>query len=218
MLMTLFLPFLEVGNSTNLNSEFIEIEDSLIKTGNCLEKYYGNPKELLTMDLVSKFIDFNGAEVKLEQLPEQYIRDKDYATVNCEWKIDRKRYKIQLKGILKMELYDKTPVERFYQKYHTKSPQESAETKKTYDEEVTSKAENRESAQMLSDAMDFDMEYLKIDGVGDAAVWEHKVHELKVLVGEYQFTLSVKLNQGDDYDLEKAKLIGAEIVRKACNQ
>ena len=62
-----------------------------------------------------------------------------------------------------------------------------------------------------------DYEYLRIDEIGDAAVWEHKVNDLKVLLGDYQFTLNVDLNEGNEYDLEIASLIANAIIEKACN-
>ena len=46
--------------------------------GNCLEKYYGNPEVLLTLELVGRFVDFKGAEAEVEKVSEQIIRDKDF--------------------------------------------------------------------------------------------------------------------------------------------
>ena len=70
---------------------------------------------------------------------------------------------------------------------------------------------------MLSEAIGFNFAYLPVEDIGDAAVWEYKVNDLKVLVGDYQFTVNVDLNKGNDYDLEKAKLIAKAIIQKACN-
>lgn len=182
---------------------------------NCLEQYYNKPEELLTLELVSKYVDFEGAEVKIAKVSEQIIRDKDFATVNCEWRINKIRHKIQLSGIFKMKLYDKTPVERFFQKYHTRTEEETNELTATYKTEVEEKAKD-ENAAIVSNAMDFDFEYIKVEGIGDAAVWEHKVNALKVLVGAYQFTLSVDLKKSSEDNLEKAKLIAKDIIIRAC--
>jgi len=113
-------------------------------------------------------------------------------------------------------------MDRFYAKYHTRSPKEQAELKKLYDSLVLNDPDvktktNKSSAKMLSETIGFDFEYLEINGIGDAAVWEYKVNDLKVLVGEYQFTVNVDLNKGNDYDLEKAKLIAKAIIQKACD-
>jgi hypothetical protein len=49
----------------------------------CLEAYYGKPEELLSVDLVGKFVDYKGASAKAEKVSEQIIKDKDFAQVNC---------------------------------------------------------------------------------------------------------------------------------------
>ena len=63
----------------------------------------------------------------------------------------------------------------------------------------------------------FSFKYLEIEGIGDAAVWEYEVNDLIVLVGDYQFTVHVDLNKGNDYDLEKAEFIAKAIIEKACH-
>ena len=70
---------------------------------------------------------------------------------------------------------------------------------------------------MLSEGIGLDFSYLNVEGIGDAAVWENKANSLKVLVGDYQFSVTVELNKGNDHDLEKAKLIAKAIIEKACN-
>lgn len=209
------------GNSSGKDNTTSENNSELMSTAiiseNCLEKYYGKPEELLTVDLVGKFIDFKGAEAKAEKVSEQIIRDADFAQVNCKWKIDRKRHIVRLKQISKVKLYkSKTFVDRFYDKYHTRSENEKEELKEIYDKEVTEKVDHKDS-EKVSTGVGMDFEYLKVEGIGDAAVWEHKVNDLKVLLGEYQFTVNVALNQGNEYDLEKATLIANAIIEKACN-
>ncbi len=78
------------------------------------------------------------------------------------------------------------------------------------------KKTDKSTADLLSESTGFDFQYINIDDIGDAAVWEYKINDLKVLVGDYQFTVNVDLNKGNDYDLEKAKLIAKAIVEKAC--
>ena len=216
-------------------------------TGSCMEPYCGKPEELLTKELVSKFVDFENAEVevatlaskldfraafssgksdteaKKEEEPIQSEHEKEIAMVFCEWKIERQRHKISLGSINKITLYkSKTPVDRFYDKYHTRTPEEQAALKKLYDSLVVNnpkvkKKTDRSTAELLSESTGFDFQYINIDDIGDAAVWEYKINDLKVLVGDYQFTVNVDLNKGNDYDLEKAKLIAKAIIEKACD-
>lgn len=196
---------------------FSSSSNSGIFNENCLEKYHGNPEELLSVDLVGNFVDFKGAIAKAEKVSEQIIKDVDFAQVNCKWRIDGQRYIVRLKQISKIELYkSKTPVDRFYSKYHTRTAEEMAALQELYDKEVTEKA-NMEGSEKVSSAIGMDYEYLRIDNIGDAAVWEHKVNDLKVLLGEYQFTLNVDLNEGNEYDLEIARLIANAIIKKACD-
>jgi len=209
------------GNSSGKNNSTSENNSELMSTAitseNCLEKYHGKPEELLTAELVSQFVDFEGETPSVEKVSEQIIRDPDFAQVNCKWKIDRKRRIVRLKQISKIKLYkSKTPVDRFNDKYHTRTEKEKAELKEIYDKEVTEKVNNKDS-EKVSTTIGMDFEYIKVDNIGDAAVWEHKVNDLKVLLGEYQFTVNVDLNQGNEYDLEKAKLIANAIIDKACN-
>lgn len=195
----------QTGNNTGNNKS------------NCLEKYHGNPEELLSVDLVGKFVDFEGAIAEAEKVSEQIIKDPDFAQVNCQWKIGRQRYIVRLKQISKIELYESaTPVERFHAKYHTRTEEEIKALQELYDKEVTEKADI-EGSEKVSAAIGLDYAYLKIDELGDAAVWEHKVNDLKVLLGDYQFTLNVDLNKGNEYDLEIAILIANAIIEKACN-
>lgn len=189
----------------------------------CLEKYYGKPEELLTNDLVGKYVDFEGADVEVAKVSDQIIRDKDFAQVNCKWKIGRQRHIVRLKQIAKIKLYEsKTAVDRFYAKYHTRTTEEQEELKKRYDSlvlnsDTVKQKTDKSNAEMLSEAIGFNFEYLPIEDLGDAAVWEYKVNDLKVLVGDYQFTVNVDLNKGNNFDLEKAKLIARAIIEKACN-
>ncbi len=189
---------------------------SALTVPNCLEKYHGNPEELLSVDLVGKFVDFKGAVAEAEKISEQIIKDPNFAQVNCEWRIDGQRYIVRLKQIKKIQLYEsKTPVERFYAKYHTRTEEEVEELQELYDKEVTEKVNSEDSEKVIT-AIGLDYKYLRIDEIGDAAVWEHKVNDLKVLLGDYQFTLNVDLNEGNENDLEIAKLIATAIVEKAC--
>ena len=187
-----------------------------------MEQYYGKPEELLSKSLVGKYVDFEGADVEIAKISDQIIKDKDYSQVNCKWKIGRHRHIVRLREIKKIELYkSKTPVERFYDKYHTRTPKEQEEIKKLYDSLVVNSVEVKNnsdqlSAEKLGESIGFDFQYLNIDDIGDAAVWDYKVNDLIVLVGEYQFSLNVDLNRGNDYDLEKAKLLAAAIIEKAC--
>jgi hypothetical protein len=90
------------------------------------------------------------------------------------------------------------------------------ELQELYDKEVAEKANSEDSEKVIT-AIGLDYEYLRIEKIGDAAVWEHKVNDLKVLLGDYQFTLNVDLNEGNENDLEIAKLIAVAIMEKACN-
>jgi len=186
-------------------------------SNNCLERYHGSPEELLGVDLVGKFVDYKGADAKAEKVSDQIIKDIDFAQVNCKWRIDGQRYIVRLKQISKIELYDSsTPVERFYAKYHTRTEEEIKELQEIYDKEVAEKA-NSEDSEKISAAIGMDFEYLRVSDLGDAAVWEHKVKDLIVLLGDYQFKLNVDLNKGNAYDLEIARLIANAIIEKACN-
>ena len=217
------------GNSSDKTSDNIKSENPskekprIASSNNCLEKFHGKPEELLTKDLVGSFIDFEGADVNVAKVSEQIIKDIDFAQVNCKWKIERQRHIVRLSKIFKIKLYEsKTTVDRFYAKYHTRTPEEQEELKKLYDSlvlnsEPVKQKTNKSNAEMLSEAIGFNFEYLDIEGIGDAAVWEYKINDLIVLVGDYQFTVNVDLNKGNDYDLEKAKLIARAIIEKACN-
>ena len=249
---SIYLLILVYGFSANKSSFHLKLlvksENKTIvnTTGSCMEPYYGKPEELLTKELVGKFVDFENAEVEVatlaskldfravfsseksdtevekEEEPIQTEHEKEIAMVFCEWKIERQRHKISLGSINKITLYkSKTPVDRFYDKYHSRSPEEQAEMKKLYDSLVVNNVEvknktDQSSADRLSESIGFDFQYLNIDDIGDAAVWEYKINDLKVLVGEYQFTVNVDLNKGNDCDLEKAKLLAKAIIEKAC--
>lgn len=178
----------------------------------CFEPYYGLPGDLLTFDLLDPLVDFEGEDPSFSTVP---MSNKDYATTNCKWYINKKRRIIRLQSIRKVELLGKTAVERFYEKYHTKTKSELEETKSTYKSEVEDKSDV-DNANVIGDAMDFNFEYLEVNKLGDAAVWEHKVNDLIVLVGEYQFTVNVKLGGDNALNLEKAELIAHAIIDKAC--
>lgn len=239
-----FVPFKFIGLIRNRIQIFFVIILSILACGNksdkvlqdkqyleqqaatnvdCLEKFHGKPEELLSKDLVGNFVDFEGADVDVAKVSEQIIRDEDFAQVNCKWKIGRQRRIIRLSKIFKIKLYkSKTSVDRFYAKYHTRTPQEQEELKKCYDSLVLNsktikQKTDKSNAEILSESVGFDYAYLNIDAIGDAAVWEYKINDLIVLVGDYQFTVNVDLNKGNDYDLEKAKLIAKAIIEKACN-
>lgn len=215
-------------------------------SSSCMEQYYGKPEELLTKEMVGEYVGFENAEVevatlankldvsaafsygnsdtevKKEEKPKQTEHEKETAMVFFEWKIERQRRKISLGPIKKITLYkSKTPVDRFYDKYHTRTAEEQAEVKKLYDSLVLNSPEvkkrtDKSSAELLSESIGVDFQYINIDAIGDAAVWEYKINDLKVLVGDYQFTVNVDLNKGNDYDLSKAKLIAKAIIKKAC--
>ena len=219
-----------INTSTKVESEKSPEEKQKVNSSNnCLEPFHGKPENLLTKEMVAKYVDFQGAEVESKtlaealnktELPKSYI---DIASIQFKWKIDRQKSSVSLQSINKIELYkSKTSVERFYAKYHTPTPEEQAEKKEAYDSLVLNNEElkqktNEANAEMLSEAIGFNFEYLNIEGIGDAAVWEIKVNGLIVLVGDYQFTVTVDLNKGNELDLEKAKLIAKAIIAKACS-
>jgi len=226
---------LACGNSTEKTSNNLKSENpskektNKASSNNCLEKFYGKPENVLTEEMIAKYVDFQGAEVEYMTLaiafkkPELSKGDLSSAFVSFKWEINRQRHKVSLGSIDKIKLYkSKTPVDRFYAKYHTKTPEEQEELKKLYDslvlnsDQIKSKTD-KSNAVMLSEAIGFNFAYIPVEDIGDAAVWEYKVNDLKVLVGDYQFTVNVDLNKGNDYDLEKAKLIAKEIIQKACN-
>ncbi len=161
---SIYLLLLVYGFNTNKSSFDLKLlvrseNKTEVNTSNsCMESYYGKPEELLTKELVSKFVDFENAEVevatlaskldfradfssgksdteaKKEEEPIQTEHEKEIAMVFCEWKIERQRHKISLGSINKITLYkSKTPVDRFYDKYHTRTPEEQAILKKLYD-------------------------------------------------------------------------------------
>jgi hypothetical protein len=78
---------------------FLLVFTSMLTVPNCLEEYHGNPEELLSVDLVGKFVDFKGAVAKAEKVSEQIIKDPDFAQVNCKWRIDGQRYIVRLSKI-----------------------------------------------------------------------------------------------------------------------
>lgn len=224
----LFFLILACGNSSDKKNITSKSENQIKEKQNndssvsCLENYHGIPEELLTKELVDEFVDFGNAVVNVAKVSEQIIKDKDFAQVNCKWKIGRQRNIVRLKQISKIKLYkSKTPIDRFNAKYHTRTPEEQAELKKLYDSLVLNspkvkKKTDKSNAEKVMNTIGFNFDYLEINGIGDAAVWEYKVNDLKVLVGDYQFTVNVDLNKGNDYDLEKAKLIAKAIIEKAC--
>lgn len=216
--------------SDDVNSDISSKEkQNKTSSNNCLEPFYGKPENILTKEMVAKYVDFQGAEVESKTLAESLNQTElskgfiDIADIQFKWKIDRQRSKVQFGSIKKIKLYkSKTSVDRFYAKYHTPSPEEQAEKKKAYDSLVLNSDEVKQktdaaNAKMLSEGIGTSFAYLKIDDIGDAAVWEHKVNSLLVLVGDYQFSVTVELNKGNDHDLEKAKLIAKAIIEKACN-
>ncbi len=136
---------------------------SALTVPNCLEKYHGNPEELLSVDLVGKFVDFKGAVAEAEKISEQIIKDPNFAQVNCEWRIDGQRYIVRLKQIKKIQLYEsKTPVERFYTMYHTRTEEEMEELQELYDKEVTEKVNSEDSEKVIT-AIGLDYKYLRIE-------------------------------------------------------
>ena len=145
----LFLTILLCFTSTLSNTRAHSFE----KNGyNCLEAYYGKPEELLSVDLVGKFVDYKGASAEAEKVSEQIIRDKDMAQVNCKWRIDGQRHIVRLSQIFQIELYkSKTAVERFYSKYHTRTEEEIEALKEVYDKEVTEKV-NSENSEAVTTA------------------------------------------------------------------
>lgn len=191
-------------------------------SNNCLEPFYGKPENIFSKEMVAKYVDFQGSEVEYSTLAEKLKKPelpKGYlgiASVQAEWKINRQKHNVLLGSINKIKLYkSKTPVDRFYAKYHTRTPEEQAALTKALDKEVAKKTTDK-NAKKITDGIGMNFSYLKVDGLGDAAVWEQKVNAIIVLVGDYQFTVHVGLNKGNDFDLEKAKLIAQAVIDKVC--
>ncbi len=207
------------ASSTSLLKEKTDSKSS----DNCLEPFYGKPENIFSKEMVAKYVDFQGSEVeystlaealKQEELSKGYLKT---AFVQAEWKINKQRHIVKLGSITKVNLYkSKTLVDRFYAKYHTRTPEEQVELTKALGKEVEMKTTD-ENAKIVTDGIGMDFKYVRVDALGDAAVWEYEVNDLKVLVGNYQFTVHVELNQGNDFDLEKAKLIAQAVIDKVCN-
>jgi len=214
---------LSCGNSANNNKDkTIAKKEVPNSKNNCFEQYVGKPELLLTAELVGEFVDFEGQTPFVEKVEIPFKKSTsvadENATVNCKWKVDRKRRIVRLQQIKKIKLYkSNTAVERFYDKYHTRTGSEKAAQKETYNKEVVDKIDDGNVKEVSDKIINLDYEYLKINQVGDAAVWEHKVNNLLVLLGDYQFTVNVNLTKGNENDLEKAIAIAKAIIKKACN-
>ena len=206
-------------NSTKKDNEKISSSklNAKLNNDNCFEGFIGKPELLLTIELIGKFVDFEGEIPSVEKVSEQIIKNPNFATANCKWKINRKRRIVRLQHISKIELYKSSNAkDHFYDKYHTRTDADKKELKEQYNNEVVDKVDDENISEVANKIIDLNYEYLKIDNVGDAAVWEHKVNNLLVLVGNYQFTVNVNLTKGDNKDLEKAILIAKAIIDKAC--
>ena len=210
--------------STDKSSLMIssKVGSTSTSSADCLKPHYGKPENIFSKEMVAKYVDFQGSEVEYITLAES-LNQKELskgflgiASVEAAWKINKQKHIVRLGSITKVNLYkSKTLVDRFYDKYHTRTPEEQAELTKALDKEVAKKTTDK-NAKKVTDGIGMDFKYVKVDGLGDAAVWEYKVNDLKVLVGNYQFTVHVKLNQGNDFDLEKAKIIAQAVIDKVC--
>ena len=222
--MILFLS-ISCGKSSDKASSASSLKEKSTSksSANCLEPYYAKPENIFSKEMVAEYVDFQGSEVEYLTLAEKLNQpelSKGYlsmASIEAKWEINRERHIVSLGSIKKVNLYkSKTLVDRFYSKYHTRTPEEQAALTKALDKEVEKKTTD-ENAKIVTDGIGMDFKYVRVDALGDAAVWEYEVNDLKVLVGNYQFTVHVELNQGNDFDLEKAKLIAQAIIDKACN-
>ena len=79
-------------NSSNKRSSNSSSEENSVssKRINCFEKYYGKPGDLLTIDLVSNFVDFGGADAEITIGP---VLLKGYASASCKWKMENGKWK-----------------------------------------------------------------------------------------------------------------------------
>ena len=139
----IFFTITACGNGSNKTSDNIKSENSTNESqntasnNNCLEPFYSKPENILTKEMVAKHVDFEGAEVESKTLAESLNKTElskgflDIADIQFKWKIERQRSKVQFGSIKKIRLYkSNTPVDRFYAKYHTPSPEEQAEKKR----------------------------------------------------------------------------------------
>jgi len=213
-----------------------------ILNNTCLHQFYGEPGKMIKeQDVVDicglKDIDYEREEKLLKK------KMKKYSMVSFSWDSDRTRVidigdnsmtvpvdnSIVYGGARELSFNNGNPKESFKKIYKTLTKEERDNARKAMQAQVdkqkkkadpnyesTSETAIESTQGLLSKTMD-KIKYTEVNGVGDLATWESNDRTLFVLVGNWQFTVSIDLSNDEEDNKNKAIALAKKILEQ-CNR
>lgn len=112
-------------------------------------------------------------------------------------------------GISAMKVYDKG---EDYHKLFSQSHQNMSDEEKEEHTENISEGTG-ETGEAVTGSMMKELNFTEVEGVGDAAAWDHLGGALNVLIGNFQFSVQVDYSYEDNNkNIEKAKALAMDVL------
>lgn len=198
------------------------------KSTACFEQYKTNFDKMLTKDeiLAQYPVDFDKAELtssaskKYSPYNENiYYWDGDpnraERLVVMGKDMGSKSYGI---GVRYLDFYDEDeefPVKRFTAT-HSLTEEDKAKAREALDKEADKEgsATSKKTKKKVANSIISGIKFTPVDGVGDAAVWDHQSGSLVVLKGRATFEVLVDVSDDHDKNLDLAKKFAKTILAK----
>lgn len=197
--------------------------------GSCFDPYVGKLDELLTKAEIQSVYPSVDDHAEYEY---SRIGSIDYQVCQYQWDSDRtymmkvgaqeisvaKPNKIGIGCLRTYRDKIEDPLEYFKNAHRTPTKEELAQfqemTKKKMEEEGMSEAEQK-TGEAITTPFLAKISFTAIEGLGDAAAWDHMDSALAILVGRVEFKIYVEVSADEEENQELAKKL-AKIVLAKC--
>jgi hypothetical protein len=209
-------------DNNNSNQETLTSTIEEVSPENEASKWDGKLNELLTLQIASTVSGYNSEEARADY--NQILKKPSTHSIAYRWEKGRsksvhipitgKKMEIPTDDFVKLSWVQNTTLEKFKANYHTPTKEELSNANKAMESKLKEmQADNKITSEQSDLAKDMasnfasDLSFDEVSSVGDYAVWNNKMKELKVFYKGLEF--QIKAEFGNDESINRQKSIEA---------
>ena len=207
--------------------------ESRTQEKSCLEEYQAEPWKLFSLEEIAQFTNLPASEGTMQE--PMKTKKLSYRAVRYKWDTGRTMiFKSKHTGEMKIPVSDDLTigsftildsekikgsfVDHFKNKYRKPTAEEQAQFDAAFARQLEKESDLTKDVGKGFAGLAKLIDYLNIDGIGDAASWETNPKSpdglLHVLHKNMTFVIAINMNDDRDYNLGIAKTIAVAIVEK----
>lgn len=219
------------GETQSTDTDIVEkineaVDESL---GKSIDKYSGKLDELLTLEIASQAIGYDGAEAKKDY--NKVLKNPSTHSLAYRWEKGRQKsiknpitggsMDIPTDDFVEISWVKGSTLSEFKHNYHTPTAEELANADKAMDAKIKEmesegkiSGEQGSSAKGLATALGEGLSYDEVTGVGDYAVWNNKNKQLKVFYRGMEFQIMVESGNDESVNRQKSVEVAKRIIQE----